>query len=183
MSRIVVDLPAPLGPRNPNTWPWSTVKLTSSMPRFRPNVLVNAETSIGALILPPHRLVGNGKCSVAVDLHHGVSPPPQTRPAERINTQHPGHLVAEQDDGKVVDQQESGTRRSVRGRPDNAGRLEGGHHGLGRGVQRRRRARSPQVHRRSAAVAGTPALHCRDRPDPGKRPRSTRTRRPAGRCR
>jgi hypothetical protein len=34
--RIVVVLPAPFGPRNPNTSPAATEKLTSTMPRFGP---------------------------------------------------------------------------------------------------------------------------------------------------
>src|SRR3954463_11762049 len=37
--RMVVDLPAPLGPRKPSTSPRSTVKEMSSTARFAPNVL------------------------------------------------------------------------------------------------------------------------------------------------
>ena len=36
MSRIVVDLPAPFGPRNPVTTPGWTVKVTSSTATFSP---------------------------------------------------------------------------------------------------------------------------------------------------
>jgi hypothetical protein len=39
--RIVVVLPAPLGPRNPNTSPWLTVRSTSMTPRCSPYDLVS----------------------------------------------------------------------------------------------------------------------------------------------
>jgi hypothetical protein len=38
--RMVVDLPAPLGPKMPNTSPRSTVKLTPFTATFGPNVFV-----------------------------------------------------------------------------------------------------------------------------------------------
>ena len=41
MSRIVVDLPAPLGPRNPVTTPGRTVKLKSSTASLSPYRLVS----------------------------------------------------------------------------------------------------------------------------------------------
>jgi hypothetical protein len=36
IMRIVVDLPAPFGPRKPVTWPGRTVKLMPSTAVFRP---------------------------------------------------------------------------------------------------------------------------------------------------
>src|SRR5664280_2447255 len=43
-SRIVVDFPAPFGPRNPNTSPAATSKLTSVTPRCDPNRRVRCST-------------------------------------------------------------------------------------------------------------------------------------------
>ena len=40
IMRMVVDLPAPLGPRKPSTSPFSTVKLTWFTASFGPNALV-----------------------------------------------------------------------------------------------------------------------------------------------
>ena len=40
--RIVVDLPAPFGPRNPSTSPRSTENEIPSTARFGPNVLIRA---------------------------------------------------------------------------------------------------------------------------------------------
>src|SRR5690606_17144504 len=53
INRIVVVLPAPLGPRNPVTTPGSTVQVRSSTARVRPNTLVNAVNSIIAAIMTP----------------------------------------------------------------------------------------------------------------------------------
>jgi hypothetical protein len=50
IMRIVVDLPAPLGPRNPSTSPFSTVNETSSTARFGPNDLVKCSTVIMRLL-------------------------------------------------------------------------------------------------------------------------------------
>ena len=47
--RIVVDLPAPLGPRNPNTSPGATVMLRSSTATTRPNRLVRPSTRMAGL--------------------------------------------------------------------------------------------------------------------------------------
>src|SRR4051794_28010000 len=63
MTRMVVDLPAPLGPRNPVTRPGRAVKETSSTARRPPYVLVSAVTSImGTTFAPsrgaPHRGAG-----------------------------------------------------------------------------------------------------------------------------
>src|SRR6185295_15187111 len=44
--RIVVDLPAPLGPRKPSTSPRSTVKETSFTATFGPKALVRFSTLI-----------------------------------------------------------------------------------------------------------------------------------------
>src|SRR5215469_8428004 len=44
--RMVVDLPAPLGPRNPSTSPRSTEKETPSTARLVPNILVKFSTLI-----------------------------------------------------------------------------------------------------------------------------------------
>ena len=44
--RIEVDLPAPLGPRNPSTSPRSTEKETPSTARFGPNVFTKFSTFI-----------------------------------------------------------------------------------------------------------------------------------------
>src|SRR6187200_2969516 len=46
MTRMVVDLPAPFGPRNPVTRPGWAVKVTPSTARRPPYVLVSAVTSI-----------------------------------------------------------------------------------------------------------------------------------------
>src|SRR3954462_13118160 len=48
--RMVVDLPAPLGPRKPRTSPRSTVKVTSSTARLAPNVLTRFSIRIMAFI-------------------------------------------------------------------------------------------------------------------------------------
>lgn len=46
---MVVDLPAPFGPRNPNTSPVSMPKSTSTIPRRTPNFRVRCSTrTIGA---------------------------------------------------------------------------------------------------------------------------------------
>src|ERR1700723_95528 len=44
--RMVVDLPAPFGPRKPSTSPRATEKEIPSTARFRPNVLVRFSTLI-----------------------------------------------------------------------------------------------------------------------------------------
>src|SRR5215470_8657371 len=60
MTRIVVDLPAPFGPRNPVTLPGSTVKLRSSTATLVPKRLVKLLTSIkqpassSRSLLPPY---------------------------------------------------------------------------------------------------------------------------------
>ena len=46
MTRIVVDLPAPLGPRKPVTRPGAAVKVTSSTAVWGPYRLVTASTVI-----------------------------------------------------------------------------------------------------------------------------------------
>src|SRR5574340_443298 len=43
--RMVVDLPAPLGPRKPNTWPFSTASETRSTATKSPNTRVRSRTS------------------------------------------------------------------------------------------------------------------------------------------
>src|SRR5215467_6514182 len=48
IMRIVVDLPAPLGPRNPRTSPFPTSKETPSTARFAPNDLLRFWTLITA---------------------------------------------------------------------------------------------------------------------------------------
>ena len=49
-SRIVVVLPAPLGPRNPNTCPGSTLRSRRSTATVAPNDFVNPRVSIAATI-------------------------------------------------------------------------------------------------------------------------------------
>ena len=46
MTFMVVDLPAPFGPRNPNTSPSVTVKLSLSTAVKRPNFFVKLRISI-----------------------------------------------------------------------------------------------------------------------------------------
>src|SRR5438045_3062554 len=46
---MVVDLPAPLGPRKPTTCPLGTSKLISSTARVRPYSFVSLETDITAV--------------------------------------------------------------------------------------------------------------------------------------
>jgi hypothetical protein len=46
MTRIVVDLPAPFGPRKPVTWPGRTSKLSRSTAVVRPYRLVRPWTAI-----------------------------------------------------------------------------------------------------------------------------------------
>ena len=55
MMRIVVVLPAPLGPRKPVTRPGWQVKLTSSTARKLPYVLVSPSTVIMTRSLPGTR--------------------------------------------------------------------------------------------------------------------------------
>src|SRR4029077_9413272 len=43
---MLVDFPAPLGPRNPRTSPLLTEKVTSSTAHFAPNILVKCSTLI-----------------------------------------------------------------------------------------------------------------------------------------
>ena len=54
MTRIVVDFPAPFGPRNPVTRPASAVKLTSSTAVNVPYFLVSPSTVIMGRPLPEH---------------------------------------------------------------------------------------------------------------------------------
>src|SRR2546421_11151618 len=49
ISLMVVDLPAPFGPRNPSTSPRSTVKEISSTARNGPNCLLRCLTSIACM--------------------------------------------------------------------------------------------------------------------------------------
>ena len=55
--RIVVVLPAPLGPRNPVTTPGSMVQVRSSTARVRPNTLVSPANSIIVPILSPRDVI------------------------------------------------------------------------------------------------------------------------------
>ena len=48
MTRIVVDLPAPLGPTNPVTWPGCTVNVIPSRATVGPNRLRSPVTSMVA---------------------------------------------------------------------------------------------------------------------------------------
>src|SRR6266508_2000498 len=52
IMRMVVDLPAPLGPRNPRTSPLPTSKEIPSTARFGPNDLLRFSTLIIALPVP-----------------------------------------------------------------------------------------------------------------------------------
>ena len=61
ITRIVVDLPAPLGPTNPVTWPGRTVKDIPSSARVGPNRLRRPATSIVASM--PGRLGKRGRRS------------------------------------------------------------------------------------------------------------------------
>src|ERR1700755_2722455 len=49
--RMVVDLPAPLGPRKPRTSPRSTAKVRSFTATFTPNAFVRFSTLITAFLL------------------------------------------------------------------------------------------------------------------------------------
>ena len=51
--RTAVDFPAPLGPKNPNTSPSSTVRLMLLTATKFPKVRVRFSASIGLLIYPP----------------------------------------------------------------------------------------------------------------------------------
>src|SRR6202035_214146 len=51
-TRIVVVLPAPLGPRKPCTSPGATVRSSPSRARVRPNDLLRPATSITAVMRP-----------------------------------------------------------------------------------------------------------------------------------
>src|SRR5437667_12479383 len=53
--RIVVDLPAPLGPRKPCTSPVLTARSRPSSARVRPNDLYRPDTEIALVILPKVR--------------------------------------------------------------------------------------------------------------------------------
>ena len=53
MSRMVVDLPAPLGPRKPRTCPRGTVRLMPSTALSVPKLLVSPCASISAVIVFP----------------------------------------------------------------------------------------------------------------------------------
>ena len=55
MIRMVVDLPAPLGPRKPVTRPCWAVNVTSSTARKAPYVLVRWETEIMGISLRDRR--------------------------------------------------------------------------------------------------------------------------------
>src|SRR4051812_33831278 len=52
---MVVDLPAPLGPRNPKTSPCSTSKLTPLTATKSPNFRTSCRVSIACTIVPPTR--------------------------------------------------------------------------------------------------------------------------------
>ncbi len=67
MMRIVVDLPAPFGPRKPVTRPGCATKDTSSTARKSPYVLVTPSTVIMATSLPAPEARGIGP---------GDGPPP-----------------------------------------------------------------------------------------------------------
>src|SRR3979409_309123 len=51
ISRMVVDLPAPFGPRKPVTMPGSTEQVRSSTARVRPNTFVRPGNSIIELMI------------------------------------------------------------------------------------------------------------------------------------
>ncbi len=52
--RIVVDLPAPLGPRKPTTWPLGTSKERPLSASVVPKRLVNPSISIIAVVIVTH---------------------------------------------------------------------------------------------------------------------------------
>ena len=56
--RMVVDLPAPFGPRKPSTSPRSTLNETPSTARFAPNVLTRFSMRIMQL---PERELSRGR--------------------------------------------------------------------------------------------------------------------------
>src|ERR1700730_3387288 len=56
MTRIVVVLPAPFGPRKPVTWPGRTLKVSPSTAVTAPNRLTSWSTSI--MGVPPFSWVG-----------------------------------------------------------------------------------------------------------------------------
>src|SRR3954469_20034415 len=64
IMRIVVDLPAPLGPRKPSTSPRSTLNEMSSTARFAPNVLTRWSMVIKG---PNYRRIGRLESA-----HHGL---------------------------------------------------------------------------------------------------------------
>src|SRR3981081_3688857 len=55
IMRMVVDLPAPLGPRNPSTSPLPTSKETPSTARFGPKDLLRLSTLITAPLQNPYK--------------------------------------------------------------------------------------------------------------------------------
>src|SRR5579872_4631377 len=74
---MVVDLPAPLGPRKPSTWPRGTSKLRSSIAVRSPYRLVRPSTAITSW-----ESIGRGLELTGDD---------RGRAAERL---HPGHQLA-----------------------------------------------------------------------------------------
>src|SRR6267378_3742178 len=65
IMRIVVDLPAPLGPRNPSTSPLPTSKETPSTARFGPKDLLRFSTLITAPLQKHiHRPARRGRSSL-----------------------------------------------------------------------------------------------------------------------
>src|SRR6266480_5232738 len=61
IMRIVVDLPAPLGPRNPSTSPFPTSKETPSTARFGPKDLLRFSTLITASLQKTHTQTGTAR--------------------------------------------------------------------------------------------------------------------------
>ncbi len=74
IMRMVVDLPAPLGPRNPSTSPRSTVKETLLTATFAPNALVRFSTLIMAAGVSQNEIGERQLVDLRIQLHFTLSP-------------------------------------------------------------------------------------------------------------
>src|SRR5690242_20434022 len=78
-SRMVVDFPAPFGPRNPVIWPGARSKVRSLTALTVPYRLVSASTAMVLMAVPPEVVVNE------VDTPDVRGPRPRAAPAARTH--------------------------------------------------------------------------------------------------
>ena len=120
--RIVVDLPAPLGPRNPWTSPGATSRSSPSRARTGPKVLVSpwVRMTDWDALMGGYSFRGRTERALGIDEAGFSGPPVHPLGGQRVGTDRRGDLISQEDEREVVDQEERRSNVGVLARPSHA---------------------------------------------------------------